>query len=338
MISKTDYSWVKIKFLVFFILALCLNNVYAQNLLDDASGDITYGSEENLFTETINIISRSGKIFILSNSNQLLNKGDFITLLLKDGGPLARAVVAKNHNESAGIKVLKVYSLKRWSLIRKGLNVQIKKGDDSFLFRPKKNVAKEVPAEKRIESEEDLFNDKSLVEEDLTGFYKDNRLIKPDSIVTGGWSRFTFANDITGDTQAENQFSFAWAYQFSDNYWIEALYGRTKIDGFPASGAQTLINNFTVKLKYTFKAPFYSYIMPYIGFQTYSVSSPNAGVVQGDQTADRNLAQAETDMINKLQTSQIAVGITILKRMVPGWFLKADLGNDIINLGFGIEF
>jgi len=306
--------------------------------LDNQESNLVLGDASGLFTETIKIISRSGKIFILSNSNQLLNKGDFITILLKDSGPVARAVVGKTHEETAGVKILKVYSLRRWGLMGKNLDVQIKKGDDSDLFVAKKDKATESEAAPKIDGEEDLFNDTSLVKEDLDGFYKDNRLIKPNNIVAAGWNQFRFANDLTGDTEAHNQWNFAWGYQFSDNYWVEGLYGRIQIDGLPDEGSQTIINNFTVRAKYTFKAPLYSYFMPYIGFQTYSVSSPNSGVQTGTDDASRIQAEKEVALINKLQISQLVFGVSVLRRLVPGWFLKADVGNDIMSVGFAIEF
>lgn len=313
------------------------NTALAQNLLDDLNSDISLGDNAVQFSETINIISRSGKIFILTNGNQLLNKGDFITFSIKDGAPVARAVVAKNHEGQAGIKILKVYSLSRWKSIRKGSVVDILKGDDSKLFvkKSKKKTDEESP---KIDSEEDLFNETALVDEDLSDFYKDNRLIKPDSVVSAAYNQLTFTDDFTGDTIAGNQFNFAWAYQFSDNIWVEGLYGRTQIDGYPDTGNQTIINNFTARLKYTFKAPFYSYVKPYVGFKTVSVSSPDAGVLLGDTAADQLRADAETKTIDDLETTTIAVGATVLKRLVPGWFFKADLGTDIFGIGFAIEF
>jgi hypothetical protein len=310
--------------------------LYAQDLLDDASADITVGQTQGIFSETVNIISRSGKIFILSNSNQLLGRGDFITLSLKGNGPVARAVVAKNIEGQVGIKILKVYSLSRWNMISKGLAVDILKGDDSSLFVVKKSKEEQDIAESKIESAEDLYNDKSLVDEDLSDFYKDNRIIKPDNIVTAAYNQLTFKEEFAGETVGGNQFSFAWAYQFSDNYWAEALFGRTSIDDYPSAGTQTLITNFTGRLKYSIQAPLYSYIFPYIGFQTFSVSSPNAGVVEGSTTELE--ADAELETIDKLKKTNLVIGVTVLRRLVPGWFLKADLGTDILSLGFGIEF
>ena len=55
----------------------------------------------------------------------------------------------------------------------------------------------------------------------------------------------------------------------------------------------------------------------------HSVSSPDAGNV--DNSAQ---AVAETDVIQKLQRRQFVAGVTLLRRLVPGWFLKADLGTD----------
>lgn len=323
------------KILIASFIFLPLNNFsFAQDLLNDAktANDIELG--ENSFSETINIISRSGKIFILSNSNQLLSKGDFLTMSLKEAGPVARAVVAKTYNGEAGIKILKVYSLSRWRLLKKGLDVNILKGDDSALFVEKIDKPDEDDGEAKIDSEEDLYNDKTLEnDEDLDSFYKNKRHIKPDNIVSMAWSQYNFSNDITGDKETHNQWVGSWAFQFADNYWVEGLYGRTFIEDLPAKAAETIINNYTIRFKYTIKAPLYSYIMPYIGFQTFAVSSPTAG-----QTTDTTRANQEKALIDKLKSSNIALGITVLRRLVPGWFLKADLGNDIVNIGFGIEF
>ena len=319
-----------------FLFFINGNYLFAQDLLDDAAADITVGQSQDIFTETINIISRSGKVFILSNSNQLLNKGDFITFSIKANGPVARAVVAKNYEGQAGIKILKVYSLARWKMISKGLAVDILKGDDSSLFVKKKTEKDEIIEDAKISSAEDLFNEKSLIDDDLSDFYKDNRIIKPDSIVTLAYNPLTFKEKFNSETVGGNQYSFAWAYQFSDNYWSEALFGTTTVNTYPTSGSQTKISNFTGRLKYAIKAPLYSYIFPYIGFQTIKVSSPDAGVT--DQGTSQAQADAEIDTVESLEKTNIIVGVTVLRRLVPGWFLKADIGTDIMSVGFGIEF
>lgn len=313
--------------------ALCLNNIYAQNLLSDANINFAGETSGDLFTETIKIISRSGKIFILTNGNQLLSKGDFITLILKEDGPVSRAVVAKTHDGSAGIKILKVYSLARWKKLARGSDVQILKGDDSALFKPQTKPEDVTSADTTIDSEEDLFNDKTI---DLSGelgdIYTDKRLIKPDNVVSAAYNQFRAKDYVSGDTNVGNQFYFSWAYQFSDNYWVEGIYGRTQFDNLP-SGLQTVVNNFTVRAKYTFEAPLYSYLMPYIGFQTFYVSNSDEGTA-----LDPVIKDQEAETLDALRSSNVALGFTVLKRMVPGWFIKGEIGNDIWGIGVAIEF
>jgi len=332
----TDYLFVNL--ICLFVCALPYSSVISQDLLDDINAQTTLGDNAGTFSETVKIISRSGKIFILSNSNQMLNKGDFITLILKeDKGPIARAVVAKTHDGNAGIKALKVYSLARWKALRKDLDIDIKKGDDSSLFKKKVENNATTNDRPTIENEEDLFND-TVILEDSNGFYKDKRHIKPDNVVSAGWDQYSFVSDVDQSKFVGNQWNFAWAFQFADNYWIEGLYGNTTIDGFPDDSFQTVINNFTARVKYTFKAPLYSYFIPYIGIQSYQVSSPEAGIPVSDTDAAKEVAQRENDTLNKLRQTNLVVGVTVLRRLVPGWFLKADLGTDILSFGFAIEF
>ncbi|MBC75780.1 MAG: hypothetical protein CME64_07175 [Halobacteriovoraceae bacterium] len=321
-------------FLTFTGFALCVNKIYAQSLVSDISSPDGFGASTEIFTETVRIISRSQKIFILTNTNEMLNKGDFITLVLGEKDPVARALVGKTHDSLAGIKIIKIYSLKRWSSLKKGLEVGILKGDDSRLFV--KEEKKEVEEEGKIESEEDLYQiDEGIIEEDVDFFSKDNRYIRTDNVVGAAWSQYSFENTLLPETETKigTQWAFSWAYQFNDNYWAEGLYGRTLLSNFPAQSTQTLVNNFTIRLKYTFKAPLYSYIMPYVGYQIYNVSSPNAG-----QSNDPTLNAKEENLINELGQDQPVFGLTLLRRLVPGWFFKADLGNDIIALGAAIEF
>ena len=311
----------------------------SQDLIADATNDFESGTVEQ-FTESINIISKSGKIFILSNANQQMSMGDFVTLSLREQGPVARAVVGKKHKDQVGIKVLKVYSLSRWGRLARGVNVDILRGDDAVLFRPKKKKknSDELNADK-ILSEEDLFNEKAIVEEELGGFQTDSRHIKPDNVVSIAYSQFSFVDDISGDRLVNNQFNYSWAFQFADNYWVEGLYGRAEARDFPRTSELTIINNFTVRLKYTLKAPLYSYLIPYIGFQTFSVSSPNAGIpLDASDPTEVARANQEKQIIDELEKTGVVLGVTLLRRLVPGWFLKVDLGNDIFGAGFAIEF
>ena len=314
------------------ILFFISSQVYAQDIVEDISDETPQSSEA--ITETIRTISRSKRIFIFTNTNQSLTKGDFLTLNIAKSGPIARALVAKTYQGFAGVKILKIYSLKRWATLRKGLEIELVKGDDSHLFKKKKEI-KEVDEteEIAIKNEQDLYNDSTLITDGTEFIDKDNRHIKPDNIVSFAWGRHQFNNTIDNDIETNNQFFGQWAYQFADNYWLEGVYGRTLIDNFPATNTQTLLNNFVGRVKYIFQAPLYSYIIPYIGFQQVSVSSPEAG-----RTSDSNLANKELELVDSLAVSGVVAGVTVLRRMVPGWFVKADIGTDAINIGFAIEF
>ena len=105
------------------------------------------------------------------------------------------------------------------------------------------------------------------------------------------------------------------------------------MNGVPDDGLQTIVNDLTFRLKYTFQAPLYSYIMPYIGFQIHSISSPEAG-----KSIDPVRSAKEEDFIRDISKSELVFGATILRRLVPGWFLKLDVGTDVLGVGFGIEF
>lgn len=319
--------------LIFVYLLLVMGvSAHAQSLVEDANLSMPADASGNTFNETIKIISASKKIFVLTNNNQQLGPGDFISLAL-DNNLAARAVVAKTHQGQVGIKILKIYSLSQWGRLRRDQEVQIVKGDDS-LFGKKVEKVEETPVAK-IKSEDDLYSGDVVVDDDV-GIFDDNknRHIKPDNIValTGAFLEAAEVESRGGKVRA-NEFGISWAFQFADNYFAEGLYGRALIDNFPGDGTQTLVNHLTARLKYNFKGPLYTFFMPYVGFHSYTVSSPDAGKSTNDITNAEEL-----DAIDKLKKSGPVFGVTVLRRLVPGWFIKADLGSDIINVGFAIEF
>src|SRR5690606_11282053 len=115
---------------LFFIYSFFLiSTATAQSLVEDANLSYAAPGMENFFTETIKIISDTKKIFILTNNNEQLGPGDFISLALDDS-LAARAVVAKVHQGQVGIKILKIYSVAQCSKLRRELPVLIIKGND----------------------------------------------------------------------------------------------------------------------------------------------------------------------------------------------------------------
>ncbi len=316
-------------------LLLCLgisSEIWGQSLVDDANLASGGSSEGNTFQETIKIISNSKKIFILTNNNQLLGPGDFISLALENK-LAARAVVGKSHQGQVGIKILKIYSMAQWTKLRRNSEVQIIRGDDSG-FGKKAEPKTEENKVARIKSEEDLYT--GDVVDDASGLIEEskNRHIKPDNLISIAGAYFD-ANEIPsrGGKMRSVMFGASWAYQFTDNYFLEGVYGRALLDNYPADSAQTLVNHLVARIKYNFKGPAYTFLMPYIGFQSFTVSSPDAGK---GTSASQN--EEELATINDLKKTGPVFGVTLMRRLVPGWFIKTDLGSDVVNLGFSIEF
>ena len=321
--------------IIYLLLCLGLSNqIWSQSLVDDANLSMATDGTSGAFAETIKIISSSKKIFILTNNNQQLGPGDFLSLAL-DNKLAARAVVAKTHQGQVGIKILKIYSVAQWSKLRRDLEVQIVKGDDST-FAKKPEVKVEEGSLSKIKSEEDLFTGDVVSNDDLSVLDENkNRHIKPDNLVSIFGAYYT-ANEVAsrgGKPFKTAMFGLSWAYQFTDNYFVEALYARALLDNYPADSVSTLVNQVAVRLKYNIKGPAYTFFMPYLGFQSFSVSSPDAAK-SGVSTTDAE----EKDALAALKKSGPVFGVTVLRRLVPGWFIKADLGSDILNLGFSIEF
>ena len=324
-----------LQFKIIYLL-LCLglcNQLLAQSLVDDANLSMAADGSAGTFPETIKIISASKKIFILTNNNQQLGPGDFISLAL-DNNLAARAVVAKVHQGQVGIKILKIYSMAQWSRLRRDLEVQIVKGDDS-LFGKKAEAKVDESATAKIKSEEDLYTGDVVSDDDL-GLIDENknRHIKPDNVVSLS-AAYISANEVDsrGGSMKAPMFGLSWAYQFTDNYFVEGVYGRATFDNYPADSTQTLVNQVVARLKYNIKGPAYTFFMPYLGYQANTVSSPDAGN-SGNPATD----EEENKVIDELKKSGPVFGVTVLRRLVPGWFVKADIGTDVINLGFSIEF
>ena len=143
-----------IPFKIFFLLlSIGLSGqILGQSLVDDANLASAANGGSGSFAETIKIISSSKKIFILTNNNQQLGMGDFVSLALDDK-LAARAVVAKTHQGQVGIKILKIYSVAQWSRLRRDLEVQVVKGDDSA-FGKKPEVTSAESVTSKIKSEE----------------------------------------------------------------------------------------------------------------------------------------------------------------------------------------
>lgn len=324
-------------YLYIILFLLSSTQVAAQSVIDDFNEN----SEANqlaseLVTEKVMRVSNSKRTYIISNENESFYKGDFITLVLNNG-LAARAIVAKSKNNVAGIKIVKIYSLELFKLFRKDLEVQIIRGDDSF-FGAQKVKTEEEEETAIIKEEEDLYNG-TLLEDDLSLEAKTNRAIKTDNIVSMNLGLIEGLNN-DGSSQRYTHLNGMWMYQLDDNIWAELGYGQNLINDYPSPGLDTKMTNIFIRAKYTVSAPFFSFVQPYIGFQVVNATSPQAGVddPSDDITPSPEDLDREVQLVEDLKKNQIIFGVSLLKRLVPGWFIRADLGSDLVNVGISLEF
>ena len=282
-----------------------------------------------LVKEKVLRLSPSRRIIVLSNQNSSYSEGDYISLILSEK-LVIRCLVAKLDNNQAGIKVVKIYDSTLWKQIRPQAEVNVIRGDDSYFSAEKKKKE----AESLIEDDEDLYNDTILTEE---SFEQENtkRLIKNDNVISL-FLGFVEGPSVDGGMRRYRQMNGAWMYQLTDNFWGEVSYGQNIINDYPNLGLDTKLTSVSAKVKYTISAPSYSYLQPYVGYQMIGASSPGAGVEDGN--TDVAVLNLELDRVEDLKRQSVVFGITIFKRLVPGWMARLDLGSDLVSFGFALEF
>lgn len=332
-IQYVMFTWLKPIFLICLLSFSSISDGIAQDIvseINEASTELLTTGPGDLITEKLLKVSPSRRIFVISNNNSALFKGDFFSILI-DNKLTARALVAKVLNDRVAIKIMKIYSIANWERIKIGIDLAILKGDDSF-FRVNQENAEEAEV---IKEEEDLFNE-TFLDEDASLDEKTNRIIKPDNIAAFQYGQLE-SIDNDGAAFRYEHFNGSWAYQLGDNVWGEFIYGQGTVQGFPAEDLTTILTSYTFRLKYTIEGPWYSYIFPYGGYQSVTAESDAAGTDPNNSKSAASL-QNELDLLDSASKSQVIFGVTILKRFVPGWFLRADLGSDIVNFGLAIEF
>ena len=309
---------------VFFVIIFSL---FATDIVNELSGDVVgINASSELTSEKIEKISRSKRIFVITNANNSFLKGDFISLVLNDQ-LVARALVAKEQNSIAGIKIVKIYSLANWTQLTPGTEIQIIRGDDSY-FKKKQEKREGGQDEfvSQLSDDDDLFSETSLHSEDELEFEENSkRVVKNDNILSFNMGLLPSTNQ-EGESVSDFHMMMLWAYQLDDNIWAEFGYGLSVAENYPADGMDTQLNNITFRAKYTIQAPFYSIIQPYIGYQIIGASE------QGSLTTEQQEA------VELLKKNNVIFGATILKRIVPGWFIRADVGTDVVTAGLSLEF
>lgn len=319
----------------FVLLLISPGPSASQSVFDEVSGSapVTSGPSD-LADENVQRISPSRRIFIISNRNSSFAQGDFISLL-KNEELIARALVAKlTASGRAGIKIVKIYNLDLWNPLRQGDEVQVLRGDDSYYQRLMND--EELPEEMSlIDDEEDLFNESTFLEDDLLLEDKSNRTLKNDHLAAF-YLGFYEGIDNQENATRYQQFNASYAYQIEDNIFLEGSYGRNLINDYPSGGLDTLLQNFTVRAKYVIKAPYFSFVLPYVGYQLVTASSDDAGV-PGSNTNPAQL-ERELELVEAQKRNRPIFGVTLIRRLVPGWFIRAGLGLDQVGVGLALEF
>ncbi len=317
------------RFSIIFSVFMAMT-INAQSIVDSlTSDDVQESQDSSLATEKIESISPTRKILVITNSNGSYTKGDFISLIFKSQ-LIARAIVAKIKDNVSGIKIVKVYSQEQWLSLTTKQEIQILRGDDSYYLASLKKESTEDDASSLIDDDDDLFNETTFADGNLEIEDNKKRLIKPDNLLGGNIGAISVSTDTSSAT---THFGLLWARQLSDNFWVEGMVGLSQISDYPGENIDTDLYSFTGRIKYTFSAPFYSFIQPYVGMQYNYASAPGAGV-------DVSAAAAEVELskLEKLKRFKVAMGISVLKRLVPGWFIRADIGTDGMYAGLTLEF
>ena len=185
-----------------------------------------------------------------------------------------------------------------------------------------------------IKSNEDSLEEDFLGEDGLEVKDKGRRVLKNDNVIGLSYGLLEGV-DNDGNAHRYGHWHAQWAYQIADNIWAEAMVGQAVVGQFPSDTLTTQVTSGTFRLKYAIKAPMYSIILPYLGYQQVSATSPDAGDANAGSAA---AAEKELQNLDNMKKSHLIFGVTILKRIVPGWFLRADLGSDFLSTGLALEF
>jgi len=317
----------------YFLLLLTLGlNSQSQNIIDDLqdNGPTEPTLSEGLgqFSEEVILKSRNRRILILTNQNKSLKQGDFISLFVNDQ-KIARALVAKDRDTKVAIKIINTFSDTFDNLTKRGSELVIIRGDDSaFTSNEKESVSK--------------LEDSDLFQSDLFDLENDSK--KP-SLVENHLLTLAIGMHQSIDIEEEKKFYLHGIASYSLNaagpFWVEAIYGFSNMQKFPAEDASAHLHGFGARIKFNLNLPWHTYLMPYAGIHfAYVLSSSTQEPDESVPDTDPIVIQYndEVDLITKGIKMKLAAGFTLHKRFVPGWFLTLNGGIDLIYAGITVGF
>lgn len=265
------------------------------------------GFLQDFFQETLLDISISKTVFILSNTNNKLQEGDFLTLSLK-GKSICRALVTKIKDNKAAINIKKIYSLTYWSFLKKNLILDILKGDESELisqaFKKARTTEKSIDSENSLQ---DSIEDVSSIENKF--FY----------------IGLSLGLDVKKDSLFENtkkyKFFPQYLVQIGFKYHllrIENFFGVSHYSQYPSEGMSTFLLNAFPRIKFEFSPSSSLFLGCFAGMRVpFYLSSPDAGT-----SGDATLAENEKKLIEYLKGYNFDFGIYAVTRIVPGWSVE----------------
>jgi len=320
----------------FFILLLIMTSVNAQSVVDElravSTGDLP--TKNQLFSEMITTISSNKRIFILTNSNNKLIMGDFVSFV-KDNQLILRALVVKTRDDRCGVKLVKIYDQNLWKSLTTGADVQMIRGDDSYFLTQIKKEQEALVAGSNTNSNNGEQTDSLSAEEkmilgsDITLESKvDNRKISANHLLY-----FTAGNyrslSTTGESDTYMHYRIGWGFQVFNNWFSDVSYGYTVLKKYPEVDIDTALNTVSFKFGYIFQLPIHSFLYAYGGIYNSIATAPGAGEGVSDAQAE-----LEIQRVRDVEGLGYLGGVSFYKRLVPGWTFKVDV--DLKNIGAGI--
>lgn len=345
--SKIFYLYLTRALSHFFIFIICIflpqtPHCLGQTIVDEIKA-VSIGEvplKNQVFSETISTISSNKRIFIITNSNQKLIMGDFVSFIIDDE-LVARALVVKTRDDRSGLKLVKIYSQGKWSSLTTGMNINIIRGDDSYYLSQLKKERESILSPS-TETAAKTSNSLDLGQRDLTSdealilgseFNLDNNKSHLRKLDADHLLYFTVGNmrslGAEGSEDTYLHYRFGWGYQVFNNWFTDISYGHSTIKKYPASDIDTSLNTITIKFGYIFQLPVHSFLYAYGGLYNNIAIAPGAGEGVSDAQA-----QDESEKVRDLEGIGYLGGISFYKRLVPGWTFKIDA--DLKNVGAGI--
>jgi len=298
---------------IIFIQTLFVFSLQAQNVFSDLQDNSEFDpapSTQSTISERVIVKSRNRRILVITNTNQALKQGDFVTIFSAETR-VAKALVAKTQERKTALKIINTFANQYDSLTNRGQSLTIVRGD-----------AKDSPDIELTKKEESLFTTIDQIEDET----EVKRM--PEKSILGLGVGLYRSIDSNDQSAFYAHYVFSYAYNVSNNFWFEGNYGYSALNQFPIVDILTNLHTLRAKFKYNFYLPAYSFFMPYGGIEfTNAQASENS-----------SLTDDQINLLQSLNQVKFIGGFSLYKRLVPGWVINLNAGTDGIYGGFSVAF